>query len=408
MLDFFGFRPLICDFYYDGQVAVLANGKKVLRGFFVLLVLVSFTVTALVGSFFITNYQNIGQLLQVGALIKSQFLWSVSTGKLIEGAIEGMVNSLGDEYSVYMNAEKFQELQSHIQGAFGGIGIYVGVREDKITVIAPIEGTPGAKAGIKSGDVIVKINDKSTENMDIDEAVGIMKGEPGTEVKVTIARPGTEKPLEFNIIREIINVPTVEGELLKENPDIAYLKIAMFASNTDEAFAEEMKKLSDQGFKALIIDLRYNPGGDLHTVVNIAKSFIPEGPIVHIVYNDNKTETLTAPGTNIKVPIVVLINDGSASASEILAGAIKDTKVGTLIGTTTFGKGLVQSIYFLNQGAGLKLTTAKYLTPNKNDIHKKGIEPDIVVELPEYVPGQEENFRDTQLLKAIEVLEKQI
>jgi len=369
---------------------------------------VSFIVTAVVGGFFITNYQNIGQLLQVGALVKSQFLWPVTTGELIEGAIEGMVNSLGDEYSVYMNAEKFQELQSHIQGAFGGIGIYVGVKDNKITVIAPIEGTPGSRAGIKSGDVIVKINDKPTENMDIDEAVGIMKGEPGTDVKVSIARGGREKLLDFNITREIINVPTVEGELLKENPDIAYLKIAMFASNTDEALNEELKKLSDQGFKAIIIDLRFNPGGDLHTVVNMAEHFIPKGPVVHIVYNDEKTETLTASGKNLKVPIAVLINDGSASASEILAGAIKDTGSGTLIGTTTFGKGIVQSIYFLNQGAGLKLTTAKYLTPNKNDIHKKGVEPDIVVELPEYVPGQEDNFKDTQLLKAIEVLEKQI
>lgn len=182
----------------------------------------------------------------------------------------------------------------------------------------------------------------------------------------------------------------------------------MFASNTDEAFIEELNELTEKGFKALIIDLRYNPGGDLQSVVNIAGQLIPEGPVVHIVSNDNKTQTLTAPGNNIKVPIVVLINEGSASASEILAGAVKDTGVGKLIGTKTFGKGIVQSIYFLSQGAGLKLTTAKYLTPAKNDIHGKGIEPDIVVELPEYIPGQEENFQDTQLLKAIQVLEEQI
>jgi carboxyl-terminal processing protease len=283
----------------------------------------------------------------------------------------------------------------------------VGLRDNKITVVAPIEGTPGAKAGIKSGDVIVKINDKPTESMDIDEAVAIMKGEPGTEVKVGISRPGVEKLLEFAIIREIINVPTVEGEILQEHPDIAYIRISMFASNTDEAFTEEMNELKEKGFKALIIDLRYNPGGDLQSVVNVAGQLIPEGPVVHIVSNDNKTQTLNAPGNNINVPIVVLINEGSASASEILAGAIKDTGVGKLIGTTTFGKGIVQSIYFLNQGAGLKLTTAKYLTPAKNDIHGKGIEPDIVVELPEYIPGQED-IQDTQLLKAIEVLKEQI
>ncbi|KJS83460.1 MAG: peptidase S41 [Peptococcaceae bacterium BICA1-8] len=384
------------------------NGKRVLRWVFSLLVLICFAVTALVGGVFFTNYQNVGQLLQVGALIKSEFLWPVQTGKMIEGAIAGMVDSLGDEYSVYMNAEKFQELQAHIQGAFGGIGIYVGLRENKITVIAPIEGTPGAKVGIKSGDVIVKINDKATENMDIDEAVGIMKGEPGTDVKVTIERSGAEKMLDFEITREIINVPTVEGQILEENPDIAYLRIAMFASNTDEALAEELQKLTDQGFKAMIIDLRDNPGGDLHTVVNIAGHFIPEGPVVHIVNNDDKTETLPARGNNIKVPLVVLINGGSASASEILAGAVKDTGVGTLVGTKTFGKGIVQSIFFLNKDAGLKLTTAKYLTPNKNDIHEKGIEPDILVELPEYTPEQKEPLKDTQKEKAIEILEQQI
>ncbi|NLT94028.1 MAG: S41 family peptidase [Clostridia bacterium] len=385
------------------------NGKKRIWQFIVtVLILISFTVTSLVGFLFITNFKNIGQLIQVGALIKANFLWPVSIDDLIEGAIEGMVNSLGDSYSVYLDPQEFKQLQSHIQGEFGGIGIYVGLRDNKITVVAPIEGTPGAKAGIKSGDIIVKINDKPTENMDVDQAVAIMKGEPGTEVKLTVYRPGQNEYLDFNIIREIINVPTVEGDLLEENPDIAYIKISMFTTNTDEDFAEELKKLWDRGFKALIIDLRYNPGGDLQTVVNVAGQLIPEGPVVHIVSNDNKTQTLTAPGNNIKVPMVVLINEGSASASEILAGAIKDTGVGKLVGTTTFGKGIVQSIYFLNEGAGLKLTTAKYLTPNKNDIHGKGIEPDIVVQLPEYIPGREEEFQDTQLLKAIQVLEEQI
>jgi len=390
-------------------VAGLDNGKKRIWQFIVtVLILISFTVTSLVGFLFITNFKNIGQLIQVGALIKANFLWPVSIDDLIEGAIEGMVNSLGDSYSVYLDPQEFKQLQSHIQGEFGGIGIYVGLRDNKITVVAPIEGTPGAKAGIKSGDIIVKINDKPTENMDVDQAVAIMKGEPGTEVKLTVYRPGQNEYLDFNIIREIINVPTVEGDLLEENPDIAYIKISMFTTNTDEDFAEELKKLWDRGFKALIIDLRYNPGGDLQTVVNVAGQLIPEGPVVHIVSNDNKTQTLTAPGNNIKVPMVVLINEGSASASEILAGAIKDTGVGKLVGTTTFGKGIVQSIYFLNEGAGLKLTTAKYLTPNKNDIHGKGIEPDIVVQLPEYIPGREEEFQDTQLLKAIQVLEEQI
>lgn len=386
----------------------MQSGKKFFKTLLTIFLVISIALTLIVGGVVATNYKNIGQLIEVATLVKSEFLWSVDTGKLIEGAIKGMVDSLGDEYSVYMNAEKFQELQSHIQGAFGGIGIYVGVRDEKITVIAPIAGSPGAKAGIKAGDIIAKINGQSTAGMDIDEAVSIMKGEPGTEVKVGIEREGQEKLLNFTITREIINVPTVKGEILPKHPDIAYLRISMFASNTDEAFAQEMQKLGQKGYKGLIIDLRDNPGGDLHSVVNIAKALVPQGPIVHIVDNKGNIETKQAPGNNIKVPLVVLINGGSASASEILAGAIKDTGVGTLIGTKTFGKGIVQSIYFLNEGAGLKLTTAKYLTPNKNDIHKKGIAPDLEVELPEFVPGQKELPEDTQLKKAIDVLNSKV
>jgi len=389
-------------------VANLQSGKKIIKGFISLLVLFCIVFTVIVGGVLLLNYQNIGQFVEVATLVKSEFLWPVDTGKIIEGAIQGMVDSLNDEYSVYMNAEKFKELQSHIQGAFGGIGIYVGVKEERITVIAPIEGTPAESAGIRRGDIIARINGKLTTTMDLEEAVAIMKGEPGTKVKVSIERAGEEKLLDYTITREIINVPTVIGKILSEHPDIAYLRISMFASNTDEAFSKEMKKLKDKGFKGIIIDLRDNPGGDLHTVVNVASAFVPEGPVVHIVNNKGQMETLSAIGNNIKVPIVVLVNGGSASASEILAGAIKDTGVGTLIGTKTFGKGIVQSIYFLNQGAGLKLTTAKYLTPNKNDIHKKGIVPDIEVELPEYIPGQKELPDDTQLLKAIEVLQNKL
>ncbi|NLW23968.1 MAG: PDZ domain-containing protein [Clostridia bacterium] len=385
----------------------MPGGKRFLKGLFVVFLVFCVVFTTVLGGLILTDYKGLGQLVQVVALVKANFLWDVEIGQLIEGAITGLVESLGDQYSAYMNAEKFQELQRHIQGSFGGIGIYVGVREGNITVIAPIEGTPAAKAGIKAGDVIAKINGKATVNMDIDEAVSLMKGEPGTEVKVSIERPGQENPLEFTLVREIINVPTVAGEILPQNPDIAYLRISMFASNTDEALSKELEMLEEKGFKGLIIDLRDNPGGDLQSVVNIAGYFVPAGPIVHIVDNNNNLQTFSAPGNNLEIPLVVLINGGSASASEILAGAIKDTKTGTLIGTNTFGKGIVQSIYFLNEGAGLKLTTAKYLTPNKNDIHEKGIAPDIVVELPEYAPGQE-FVEDTQLKKAIEVLEERI
>ena len=233
----------------------MPGGKRFLKGLFVVFLVFCVVFTTVLGGLILTDYKGLGQLVQVVALVKANFLWDVEIGQLIEGAITGLVESLGDQYSAYMNAEKFQELQRHIQGSFGGIGIYVGVREGNITVIAPIEGTPAAKAGIKAGDVIAKINGKATVNMDIDEAVSLMKGEPGTEVKVSIERPGQEKPLELTLVREIINVPTVAGEILPQNPDIAYLRISMFASNTDEALSKELEMLEEKGFKGLIIDL---------------------------------------------------------------------------------------------------------------------------------------------------------
>ncbi len=387
---------------------ILQKGKRVLQLLILIAIIISFTVTGILGLTVATNYNNLGRLIQVGVLIKSEFLWPVENKDLIDGAIEGMVQSLEDRYSEYLDREEFLKLQGHIQGSFGGLGIYVGMRDGKITVVAPIEGSPGERAGIKSGDVIVSINGRSTENMSMDEAVDQMKGEPGTEVTVALKRAEVDTPIELTIVREIINVQTVAGQILEENPHVGYIRIAMFASNTDEAFTEELGKLREQGIKGLIIDLRNNPGGDLNSVVNIAQHFLPKGPVVHIVDNKGNKNTLSTPGTNFEIPLVVLINEGSASASEILAGAVQDTQVGILVGNTTFGKGIVQNVYFLSDGAGLKLTTAKYLTPNERDIHGKGVKPDIEVNLPVFVSGQEEFIEDTQFIEALRLIEEKI
>ena len=387
---------------------ILQKGKRVLQLLILIAIIISFTVTGILGLTVATNYNNLGRLIQVGVLIKSEFLWPVENKDLIDGAIEGMVQSLEDRYSEYLDREEFLKLQGHIQGSFGGLGIYVGMRDGKITVVAPIEGSPGERAGIKSGDVIVSINGRSTENMSMDEAVDQMKGEPGTEVTVALKRAEVDTPIELTIVREIINVQTVAGQILEENPHVGYIRIAMFASNTDEAFTEELGKLREQGIKGLIIDVRNNPGGDLNSVVNIAQHFLPKGPVVHIVDNKGNKNTLSTPGTNFEIPLVVLINEGSASASEILAGAVQDTQVGILVGNTTFGKGIVQNVYFLSDGAGLKLTTAKYLTPNERDIHGKGVKPDIEVNLPVFVSGQEEFIEDTQFIEALRLIEEKI
>ncbi|WP_084052472.1 S41 family peptidase [Desulfonispora thiosulfatigenes] len=378
--------------------------KKILKVVLTIFTIISFIVTSVVGYIFITNYNQVGQLLHVATLVKSSYLHPITTEQLVEGATKGLVDSLGDEYSVFLDEKEFQKLQSYIEPTFGGIGVYVGTKEKDITVIAPVEGTPGHKAGIKSGDIITKIDGKSTTGMTLDDAVEVMRGEPGTKVKLSIKREGTDKILDFSIIREIVDVPTVKAEILKENKDIAYLAITLFGNNTDEEFTAEMEKINKEGYKGLIIDLRNNPGGNLETVVSILKEVLPESPIVHIVDKNGKSVTYSSKGPGIKVPLVVLVNEGSASASEIFAGAVKDTKLGTLVGEKTYGKGVVQNVFFLKDGAGLKLTTAKYLTPNKNDIHKLGIKPDEEVKLP-LITGSEEFIEDTQLKKAIELLQ---
>ncbi|MBZ4653630.1 MAG: carboxyl-terminal protease [Peptococcaceae bacterium] len=381
----------------------LTEGRKILKNIITILTIISFTVTAVVGFVLITNYQEIGRMAQVAIMIKTQYLEEVPMKQIMQGAVRGMVASLGDPYSAFMDAKQFQELQRHIQGSIGGIGIYVGEKDKKLTVMSTIEGTPASKAGIKSGDIIIKIDDKFTSELEMDEAVAMMRGNPGTQVRVGIMREGVAKLLEFTLTREIIDIPTVESQVLPKNKNIGYIRLKMFASNSDEAMGKELEKLLNSGVKGLILDLRDDPGGDLDAAVNIARYFVPKGPVVYTVDKGGRTSVYeNTMGERLKLPLVVLINEGSASASEVLAGAIKDTKSGILVGERTFGKGIVQMVFPLGGGDGLKLTTSKYLTPNKIDIHKKGIEPDIKVEL---TPKDKE---DVQLNKAIEVLESKI
>lgn len=379
------------------------DGRKILRNVFIVLVLISFFVTGVVGYFYIAHNREIDRLLRVGLIIETQYLRDVSINQLLEGAVAGMVDSLEDPYSVYMDQEDYKDLQRHIQGSIGGIGVYVSIKDDKLVVYSPIEGTPAFKAGIKKNDVIVKINDIFTSDIEYDEAVKMMRGEPGTEVKIGVLRGAEPKILEFTIVRDIIDIQLVRGTVLPEDERIGYLRIMSFSSDSDEEVDKEIKSLLDKDIKALILDLRENPGGDLEAAVNIAKHFVPKGPIVHIVdKNDNKETYENTGDFRIKIPLVVLVNGGSASASEVLSGAIKDTKTGILIGEKTFGKGVVQGVYPLKFGEGLKLTTSKYLTPNFIDIHEKGIEPNIVVEF------SEEDKDDKQLNKAIQVLQDKL
>lgn len=363
--------------------------------------------TVVVGGFLLANGHNVVKMARVIGLIENNYLWDAQVSGMFEGAIAGVVDSLGDKYSVYYDQEKTKEIFQDVKGVFGGIGVLLTEDNGKTVVSSPVEGSVSDKAGIQSGDVIVNVNGEDVSAMDTDQIVARLRGDIGTEVKVSVLRAADQKIYDYTLVREQINDTSAAATLLADEPDIAYLRITKFASNTDEEVIEALNDLiHDQGFKGLIIDLRNNGGGDVDAATNIAGLFVPEGPIVHIVDKDGSTNTITSKGAQLDVPLVVLVNEYSASASEIFAGAIKDTHVGTLVGTKTYGKGIVQVIYPLSDGSSVKLTKSRYLTPNKNDINQVGIEPDVYCNFPEDMTA--ENFQDVQLDKAIEILKEKM
>ncbi len=363
--------------------------------------------TMVIGGFLLINGQNVVKMARVIGLIENHFLWESSMSGMFEGAIAGVVNSLGDKYSVYYNREETKELFQDVQGVFGGIGVLLTEDEGRTVVSSPVEGSVSDKAGIQSGDVVMNVNGEDVSMMDTDQVVARLRGDIGTEVQVSVLRQADQKIYDYTLIREEINDTSAAATLLSSDPDIAYLRITKFASNTDEEVVDALNELiHEQGFKGLIIDLRNNGGGDVNAATNIAGLFIPAGPIVHIVDKDGSTNTVTSSGAKLQVPVVVLVNEYSASASEIFAGAIKDTHAGTLVGTKTFGKGIVQVVYPLKDGSSVKLTQSRYLTPNKNDINQIGIEPDVYCDFPEDMTL--ETFQDVQLEKAIEILKEKM
>ena len=306
---------------------------------------------------------------------------------LVYGALKGMLNSL-DPHSEFMDPEKFKELQNDTQGAFGGVGLIVQLKDSHITVVAPMTNTPGYKAGIRTGDRIVKIDSTSTVKMSTDEAVKILRGEPGTTVKITIFRPATEETREFTVTRASITVEMVtdingKKDFTLMDHKIGYVRLTQFGDKTSDDLGLALKKLKKQGMQALVLDLRWNPGGLLDQAVEVCSKFLPKGQLV--VTTEGRD-----PGENKKryalgheelgdMPLVVLVNLSSASASEIVAGCLQDLKRAIILGETTFGKGSVQSILPLDDGSALRLTTAKYYTPSHKVIHKVGITPDVMV-----------------------------
>lgn len=346
--------------------------------------------------------------------IKQGYVEPVEDKKLITDSISGMLSGL-DPHSAYLDAEAFKDLQVGTQGEFGGLGIEVGMEDGFVKVISPIEDTPAFRAGVQAGDLIVKLDETPVKGMSLNDAVKRMRGKPKTDITLTIMRKGQSQPIVITLTREVIKVQSVKSKLIE--PGYAYLRVAQFQENTAVSVVDHLNKLAAEGpMQGLVLDLRNDPGGLLHGAVGVSAAFLPQDTLV--VSTDGRTEDArreyrAAPADYLRgtrddflrrlpsvareVPMVVLVNAGSASASEIVAGALQDHKRATVIGTQTFGKGSVQTILPLNNNTAIKLTTARYYTPSGRSIQAKGIEPDVIVE--ESANGSSRRVREADLLR---------
>ena len=320
---------------------------------------------------------------EVFAKIKNDYVEAVDDRKLLEDAIRGMLAGL-DPHSAYLDADSYRDLQEGTSGEFGGLGIEVGMEDGFIKVISPIDDTPAQKAGIKTGDLIIKLDDTPVKGMELNEAVNRMRGKPGTDITLTILRSGEEKPLVIKITRDVIKVNSVRARTLE--PGYGYLRISSFQAKTGSdlrAELDKLKKENNNNLKGLILDLRNNPGGVLNAAVDVSDVFLDKGLIVYTEGRIKDSELrFSAKPVDVfdKVPMIVLVNEGSASASEIVAGALQDHKRAVVMGQKTFGKGSVQTILPMSNQAAVKLTTARYYTPSGRSIQASGITPDIIIE----------------------------
>lgn len=321
------------------------------------------------------------KLFKVLKIVQDRYNGEIDKEKLFEGAMKGMVNAVGDPYTVYLDKKNFKALSEATQGSFGGVGIVYSKRDNKYVVISAIEDTPAYKAGVKGGDIILGVDGESTAKMDMEEVSNKIRGKIDTEVVLEL-KYKDEEPRKVRIIRKEIKNPSVSGKLL-DDTQIGYIRISMFTETTGEDFKKKYQELEAKGMKATLLDLRANPGGTLNDGVAVAGMLVPKGPIVSVTNKAGQTYTEHSKLEKVKYPLAVLVDGGTASAAEIVSGAVKDTKAGKLFGVKTFGKGSVQSVIYLGDGTALKVTMAKYYTPSGVSIHKVGIEPDVVVELPQ-------------------------
>ena len=326
--------------------------------------------------------EKIEQFVDVYKRIKEQYVDDIDDAELFNHAIKGMVSGL-DPHSSFLSSNDFDELKIGTTGKFGGLGIEITTEDGFVKVISPIDDTPASKAGIKSGDMIIKVGETSLKDMDINDAVKLMRGKPGTEIQITVFRKKTQKTIIFDITRQIIISKGIKSNIFENN--IGYVRLASFQSNSTNDLKSEiykLKKSSDNKLTGLILDLRNNPGGVLGSAVGVSDLFLQEGKIVYTKgrTTNSQLEYFATPQDILDgLPLLIMVNGGSASASEIVAGALQDNKRATIVGEKSYGKASVQTIQELNDGSALKLTTARYYTPSGRDIHTKGISPDILL-----------------------------
>lgn len=340
------------------------------------------------------------RFLRAMSIVKNNFDGKADNKVLFDGAIEGMMHALDDPYSVYLDKEDFTKLSEMTEGSFGGIGIVFGKRGDDYVVISALADHPGALAGIKSGDIILAVDGAETAKMNMTDVADKIRGKQGTEVVLRLrTKDGEEK--EVKVVRKDIKAPSVGGQMLP-NTKIGYIRITVFNEATGEDFKKTYEKLQAEGMEATILDLRGNPGGILDDGVAVAGMLVPKGPIVSLVYKNGDKYVENSSLEQVKYPLAVLVDHGTASAAEIVAGAVKDTKAGKLFGVKTFGKGSVQGVYRIDNDTAVKITTARYYTPSGVSIHNVGIEPDVKIELPDNA------VTDVQLEAAQDYLQQEL
>lgn len=388
--------------------------KKKIFGAIILTALVSAALTLVLICMILgfnskSNALEFGRFFLALRFIERNYVQEVDRGTLIDGAINGMVNSLGDPHSIYLAPQFYSQLRAETSGTFGGIGVYMNFRDGRVQIINVLPESPGDKAGLKANDEILAVDGKAVSEISPDEVALKIRGEIGTNVELLIHREGVEDKT-YNLTRDNIQVKTVAGVMLDDR--LGYMKITNFSDNSDEEFRTTLDELEKQGMKGLVLDLRQNPGGVIASCVRIAREIVPAGTITSVIKRDGSKEVFTSKLEAARFPIVVLLDKNSASAAELLSGALQDTKAALIVGETSYGKGSVQTLIPMAHNDGLKLTIAKYYTPNGRCIDGLGITPDVEIEMP--APSHKiydlelEEIDDPQLAKAEELLNRQV